>query len=164
MSEKNNDSKILTDEEIYYIPSFNHPNRINLNVPYSDKDYVKDNGAHWDPILKKWYIIKTDTLIKRFSKYVPKRRLLYKRVPTDHLNEVMPPHQVFNLQTNMELSNSEYAELLCITEDQLVKIKKGALEMPKHASRILLFQRRSAYYDAPLTPYSPFLTLEDKND
>lgn len=64
----------------------------------------------------------------------------------------------------MELSYSEYVKLLCITEKQFVKIKKGEFDMPKQTSRILLFQRRNTYYDAPLVLYSPFLTLEEKND
>jgi hypothetical protein len=30
--------------------------RVDLNVPYSEKDYVKSKGARWDPVKKTWYI------------------------------------------------------------------------------------------------------------
>jgi hypothetical protein len=29
--------------------------RIDLNVPYSEKDYAKSKGARWDPVKKTWY-------------------------------------------------------------------------------------------------------------
>ena len=34
--------------------------RINLSVPYAEKDEAKGLGAKWDPSAKKWYTLKNN--------------------------------------------------------------------------------------------------------
>jgi hypothetical protein len=31
--------------------------RVDLRVPYSEKDEAKALGARWDPSIKKWYVL-----------------------------------------------------------------------------------------------------------
>jgi len=45
--------------------------RINLNVPFVEKDEAKKLGAKWDPDNKTWYISKKSNL-KLFAKWLPK--------------------------------------------------------------------------------------------
>ncbi|MES3675902.1 DUF5710 domain-containing protein [Halomonas elongata] len=44
--------------------------RIDLNVPYSQKDEAKKLGAKWDPKIKKWYI-KDSLALGVFEKWLP---------------------------------------------------------------------------------------------
>lgn len=44
--------------------------RVNLKVPYEDKDEVKRKGAHWDGARKTWFVINVENL-KQFSKWIP---------------------------------------------------------------------------------------------
>lgn len=43
--------------------------RIYLTVPYSEKDYVKNKGALWDPTRKSWYVENLENL-HPFLKYM----------------------------------------------------------------------------------------------
>ena len=43
--------------------------RIELNVPYSDKDKAKTLGAQWDVSKRSWYIISPDDL-KPFTQWL----------------------------------------------------------------------------------------------
>lgn len=47
------------------------PQRIYLNVPYAQKDYVKAHGGRWDPKSKQWYIAPDtphkEDLLRRFA-------------------------------------------------------------------------------------------------
>lgn len=44
--------------------------RVNLNVPFKEKDEAKKLGAKWDPQIKKWYI--PDGLkVDKFRKWLP---------------------------------------------------------------------------------------------
>lgn len=47
--------------------------RINLQVPYSDKESVKSLGAKWDVARKTWYIIDPQDL-EQFKKWIPSIR------------------------------------------------------------------------------------------
>ena len=43
-----------------------------LNVPYSEKDEVRDLGAKWNIAKKSWYISK-DMDLHKFEKWLPKK-------------------------------------------------------------------------------------------
>ena len=44
-----------------------------LHVPYSDKEFARDNGAFWDKIKKQWYVEgEDDFLINRYGKDIEK--------------------------------------------------------------------------------------------
>lgn len=45
------------------------PHRINIRVPFSDKDQAKAIGAKWDGDLKTWYI-PADADMKKFRKWI----------------------------------------------------------------------------------------------
>ena len=45
--------------------------RIDLNVPYSDKDKAKSLGAKWDSATSKWYVLNPNDL-KPFSQWLSK--------------------------------------------------------------------------------------------
>ena len=42
------------------------PHRMNLNVPFADKDRAKAVGAKWDKSIKAWYI-EADQDMRKFS-------------------------------------------------------------------------------------------------
>lgn len=44
--------------------------RINLDVPYREKDEAKKLGAKWDPKIKKWYV-PSNIRIDKFKKWIP---------------------------------------------------------------------------------------------
>lgn len=44
--------------------------RIDLNVPYEEKDHVKKLGARWDAVRKVWYI-EAGTDPKPFGPWLP---------------------------------------------------------------------------------------------
>jgi|LakMenEpi03Aug12_release.lakeMendotaPanAssembly.Ray.scaffolds.fasta_scaffold4319102_1 hypothetical protein len=46
--------------------------RINLEVPYEEKDKARRLGASWDPARKTWYIQNKENL-KPFMKWIPER-------------------------------------------------------------------------------------------
>jgi len=48
--------------------------RINLNVPFTDKDTVKRRGALWDPARKTWYV-ENHSQLELFLKWMPKHLL-----------------------------------------------------------------------------------------
>lgn len=45
--------------------------RVDLKVPFAEKDAAKAAGARWDPNLKVWYVIDPPDL-NRFARWVPK--------------------------------------------------------------------------------------------
>jgi Domain of unknown function (DUF5710) len=45
--------------------------RINLNVPFSDKDQARAVGAKWDGKMKTWYI-PPDANVDKFRNWLPK--------------------------------------------------------------------------------------------
>lgn len=45
------------------------PHRMNLNVPFADKDRAKAIGAKWDKSRKTWYI-GPDQDMKKFSRWL----------------------------------------------------------------------------------------------
>jgi hypothetical protein len=45
--------------------------RINLNVPYGDKEKAKSLGAKWDVSTKRWYVLNPEDL-KPFAKWMDK--------------------------------------------------------------------------------------------
>lgn len=46
--------------------------RINLKVPYSDKDIAKRRGARWDFYNETWYVVNPEN-IKLFIKWIPEQ-------------------------------------------------------------------------------------------
>lgn len=44
--------------------------RVNLKVPYEEKDEAKRKGAHWDGARKTWFVTNVENL-KQFSKWIP---------------------------------------------------------------------------------------------
>lgn len=44
--------------------------RVDLKVPFAEKDAAKAAGARWDPNLKVWYVIDPPDL-NRFARWVP---------------------------------------------------------------------------------------------
>jgi hypothetical protein len=50
-------------------PKISKVERINLNVPFQEKDQAKSLGARWDPHLKTWYI-DSDKDLKLFTKWM----------------------------------------------------------------------------------------------
>lgn len=44
--------------------------RVNLNVPYAEKDRAKRLGARWDPALRVWYVVDMQNLFP-FLKWMP---------------------------------------------------------------------------------------------
>ena len=45
--------------------------RVNLNVPYAQKDEAKKLGARWDPARKIWYVIDVEDL-NPFMRWIKK--------------------------------------------------------------------------------------------
>lgn len=43
--------------------------RIYLRVPYHDRREAKANGAHWDPVSKRWYVL-SEEAFRRCSRWV----------------------------------------------------------------------------------------------
>lgn len=164
MNENSRDFSVLIDEEIYYIPCFNNPKRINLEVPFKDKDKVKIMGAQWDYVIRKWFIDTSRIDPEKFKEYIPKEKITYTRTKTKYYEKIMTPRQVYNAQASMELTNEQFAELLCISEEELVKVKKGEIDIPVHSNRILRFTRSTADYyttDA-LYPFYETIAIESE--
>ncbi len=46
------------------------PHRINLTVPFADKDQAKSLGAKWDANLKQWYI-DADADMGKYRRWLP---------------------------------------------------------------------------------------------
>jgi hypothetical protein len=46
------------------------PHRINLTVPFADKDQAKSLGAKWDANLKRWYI-DADADMGKYRRWLP---------------------------------------------------------------------------------------------
>jgi hypothetical protein len=44
--------------------------RINLKVPFAQKDAAKELGARWDPVRKIWYVVDPEC-IEVFSDWMP---------------------------------------------------------------------------------------------
>lgn len=44
--------------------------RVNLKVPYAEKDIAKKKGARWDGVAKVWYVEDKENL-KPFLKWMP---------------------------------------------------------------------------------------------
>lgn len=51
--------------------------RVNINVPYSEKDEAKKHGARWDAINKTWYVIGDTT---PFAQWMPKKIETYNKL------------------------------------------------------------------------------------
>lgn len=45
--------------------------RVNLQVPYSEKDHAKRLGARWDPARRVWYVQDVQR-IDKFMRWMPK--------------------------------------------------------------------------------------------
>lgn len=48
--------------------------RINLIVPFSEKDIAKRRGAHWDVEKKTWYV-EDHSRLELFTKWIPSKLL-----------------------------------------------------------------------------------------
>ncbi len=48
--------------------------RIDLEVPYEDKDEAKRKGAKWDVARKRWFVVNPENL-KQFIKWIPAKFL-----------------------------------------------------------------------------------------
>ncbi len=48
--------------------------RVDLNVPYSEKDEAKRLGAFWDPVKRTWYVSAKENL-RPFLRWMPRRLL-----------------------------------------------------------------------------------------
>jgi hypothetical protein len=74
-------NKWYSDDDDDYKPLdvINTYKRIYLDVPFDDKDYVKENGARWDNNKKKWYTIASNYLLE---KYMP-NNYLYDALKSD---------------------------------------------------------------------------------
>jgi hypothetical protein len=44
--------------------------RVNLNVPFRDKDHAKRLGARWDPARRVWYVQDVENIAK-FMRWMP---------------------------------------------------------------------------------------------
>ena len=44
-----------------------HPGRVYINVPFTQKQDAKKDGAKWDPSIKSWYV--TQSIVHKFQKY-----------------------------------------------------------------------------------------------
>lgn len=51
------------------------PHRVNLKVPFAEKDQAKALGAKWDNSLKVWYI-ETDKDMLKFRRWINQKSLL----------------------------------------------------------------------------------------
>jgi hypothetical protein len=61
-------------ERVSYKPKF-ADHRINLKVPFEDKDKAKSIGAKWDKTLKTWYI-EADVDMNKFRYWLPSQEKL----------------------------------------------------------------------------------------
>lgn len=68
--------------------------RINLNVPFSDKDIAKRRGAKWDDANKVWYIV-NQTDLEIFIDWIPNHLLR----PTQSKVLKHPPFKVVQPRT-----------------------------------------------------------------
>lgn len=159
---------ILSEEEINYVPIFNHENRINLDVPYSDKEIAKYYGARWDPFVRTWFAEISECDLENLQKYTPKNgRKIYKRKPSRRLARILNPQQIVDIQKLLQLSNEEYTDFLLISEDLLVQIKRGEEKIPDTANRILntikLFNNhyRSSQFEELFSIFETFETIEN---
>ena len=66
-----------------------------IDVPYSDKDDVKANGAFWDGETKKWFVLNSNTdLIKKY----PMRKIYFIEVPYDGKDEAKAQGARWNVE------------------------------------------------------------------
>lgn len=64
--------------------------RVNLKVPYKEKDAAKRKGARWDPARRCWYVQNVEN-IARFMRWMP-RHLTYahgKKLPKFRLGDAV---------------------------------------------------------------------------
>lgn len=81
--------------------------RVNLKVPFAQKDEAKSLGARWDPVSKVWYV-QGDFDLSKFSRWVPSaaqsvEEVSVKRVLDNPLNKT---------KNNDEIG-SAYFDLIC---------------------------------------------------
>jgi hypothetical protein len=61
--------------------------RVNLHVPYADKDDAKQHGARYDVELKQWYTTESNKsfkyLVDKYSQPIKKGLKIYLSVPFD---------------------------------------------------------------------------------
>ncbi len=55
--------------------------RVNLNVPYSDREYVRSKGAKWDIARKVWYIENLED-VNSFLRWMPTHLVKPSKPPT----------------------------------------------------------------------------------
>jgi hypothetical protein len=63
--------------------------RVNLNVPFAEKDQAKQLGARWDPARKTWYIKDVEDLTQ-FMRWITPTRLT---MAAECKNLMRPSHQ-----------------------------------------------------------------------
>lgn len=77
--------------------------RVNLVVPFQDKDKVKALGARWDTALRVWYVVNHPDL-RRLERWLPEVAEFYRReTGASQQNEsrmpVQPTRTAANVQT-----------------------------------------------------------------
>lgn len=59
--------------------------RVDLEVPYSEKDQAKALGARWDPGRRTWYVVDQESLYP-FLKWIPERlKAPHRQKPSDRM-------------------------------------------------------------------------------
>ena len=64
--------------------NFTDDKHVYIDVPYSDKDDVKSNGAFWCPEKRKWFVLNSNV---DFIKKYPLRHKYFLEVPFDGKDE-----------------------------------------------------------------------------
>lgn len=85
--------------------------RINLQVPYEEKDQAKLRGARWDPARRTWYIQDPESLYK-FWRWIPQhlKRPVYSdgnspKTPTQNKNKNLLPDEYKDVAEDKEHLN-----------------------------------------------------------
>jgi hypothetical protein len=106
--------------------SLNDGKRINLITNYNDRNYVKDLGATWDPINKKWFIIYCGFRLDRFHRFMDPQlveeiwasdRKAINADYDDHLSKKMELKKNLIVVTHDDLKYNDLNHLICAKEN-----------------------------------------------
>jgi len=81
--------------------------RINLNVPYAEKDLAKQRGAKWDSARKTWYVennLNEEHNLRMFLQWAPERL----KLPTKSEPLTPPPFKVRQPRTPTNKERKKY--------------------------------------------------------